>query len=154
MPVKPILYHEVDGVLVAPLSLSQTKGFRPGIIEWLTFVHEHFSVVWLTTRPPREVFFILDTIWSKQFREYRMKNSPYINPECENWQPFNSKDDYLSANRAKLAGIQWFWIDDQIPSEKRLEQLCLEPWRCLRVNPIDRLVKIQGRLSQLLTKSS
>ena len=153
MPDKPILYHEVDGVLVTLPRLNQTKGLRPGIIEWLTFVHEHFSVVWLTTRLPREVFFILDTIWGEKYRG-RYWSEGAINPECEDWKSFNSKEDYLSARRAKLAGVQWFWIDDQIPSEKRLEQLGLEPWRCVRVNPIDKLVKIQGRLNQLLTKSS
>ena len=47
MSNKPILFHDIDGVL-----FGEYEGefqLRPGVKTWLKWVNEHFEVVWLTS---------------------------------------------------------------------------------------------------------
>jgi len=142
---KPLLFHDIDGVLFA--DYAGHYQLRPNVKGWLEWAHEHFQVCWLTSWPKEDIRQLLKILYGEKYIRH-----PAITFRVADWYTYNTKEDWLSANRSQLEGVSWYWIDDQIPPDGRLIQLGLDPARCIAVNPkgADELVKLQGRLTQLL----
>lgn len=142
---KPILFHDVDGVLFA--DYSGHYQLRPNVKGWLEWAHEHFQVVWLTTWQQDDLKNLLKILYCEKYVRH-----PAVQFRVADWYSYNTKEEWLASKKVELAKVSWTWIDDNIPPAGRLEALDLDPSRCLSVDSkgADELVTMQGRLTQLL----
>jgi hypothetical protein len=143
--VKPLLFHDVDGVLFG--LYAGHYQLRPNVKGWLAFAHEHFQVVWLTSRTREDIHQLLKIVYAEKY-----ESEPSIQFRVADWYSCAAKEEWLSANTSQLEGVSWYWIDDRVPPDGRLIHLGLEPRRCLTVDPkgADELVILQARLTQFL----
>ena len=63
---------------------------------------------------------------------------------------------WLSSKRDLLLKDEWFWIDDDIPETDELDELGVDPRRCIKVDPIGahELVRLQEVLTSKLENKS
>ena len=144
--MKPTLYHDIDGVLFG--DYAGHFQLRPGVKSWLYWVHEHFHVVWLTTWERHEIRNLLSVLCCEKF----LNNLEAPAFHVADWSGYPDKESWLAAgDSSDHAQGDWCWIDDERPSDERLNALGLEPFRCLRVNPkgADELENLQLRLQLL-----
>ena len=144
--LKPTLYHDIDGVLFG--EYAGHFQLRPNVKGWLHWVHEHFNVVWLTTWERHEIRTLLSIVYGEKFLNTLEAPAFHV----ADWYGHPDKESWLAAgDRFDHAQGEWFWIDDDRPSDERLNALGLEPSRCLRVNPkgADELENLQLRLQLL-----
>jgi hypothetical protein len=149
MNQRPVLYHDIDGVLFG--DYSGHFQLRPNVKGWLEFVHEHFEVVWLTTWTKEDIRQLLKVLYAEKYVRH-----PTIQFRVADWYSYDTKEQWLSANRSQLEGMSWFWIDDQIPPDGRLIHLGLDPARCIAVNShgADELVMLRERFQGFLLSTS
>jgi hypothetical protein len=98
---KPILFHDIDGVL-----FGEYAGFfqlRPGIKGWLTFAHQHFRVIWLTSWDKENIEHLLDLLFLREF----------VPIHHANWMNYASKAVWLQEACSKIKDRDVFWIDDE-----------------------------------------
>ncbi len=127
--VKPILYHDIDGVLFG--DYAGEFQLRPGLKTWLKWVNDHFDVVFLTMWRHEEI----DTLLSVLMVEKYMKSLHSPGFRSANWRSsYEDKELWVVDAVAKTGMREWFWIDDEIPNLERLQHLALDPGRCLKVN--------------------
>ena len=150
--MKPVLYHDIDGVLFG--DYAGEFQLRPAVKTWLNWAHEHFSVVWLTTWRPDEIKNLLNLLHCEKYIKSFNLEFRYAN-----WYQSHSKEEWLSAHKDQLAEVEWFWIDDDVPSTERLHSLGLDPIRCISVSPKgqyglqDVTLDLEGRLDHIGTGS-
>jgi hypothetical protein len=137
--VKPILFHDIDGVL-----FGKYAGYfqlRPGVKNWMTWAHEHFNLVWFTAWGEEKVKDLCHVLYLREL--------PF---KFADWQGFAEKELWLSSKHSTLSQTEWFWIDDNIPQIEKLQELGVNPERCLRVNPegLHELEALRERLEALL----
>ena len=139
---KPTLYHDIDGVLFG--DYAGEFQLRPGVKTWLYWVQEHFKLVWLTTWEPDEIRTLLSVLYCGKF-VYSLESPAF---QVADWYAFANKAEWLAYS---THGLEWFWIDDDRPSDEKLNALRLDPFRCLRVNPqgADELEVLKLRLQSL-----
>jgi hypothetical protein len=144
--MKPILYHDIDGVLFG--EYDGHFQLRPNAKGWLLWAHEHFQVVWLTTWTAEEISSLLSILLCEKFQAHLPRVPIRVAP----WEKFPAKEVWLSSIAPKLDRAEWYWTDDNLPSEANLSQLGLEPDRCIAVDPkgADALDDLKVRLQQLL----
>jgi hypothetical protein len=73
-----------------------------------------------------------------------------------NWQKYDNKELWVVDAVAKTGTREWFWIDDEMANQERLQHLGLDPSRCLKVNPkgANELEVLKDKLLQILSRSS
>jgi hypothetical protein len=149
MNQRPVLYHDIDGVLFG--DYSGHFQLRPDVKGWLEFAHEHFEVVWLTTWTKEDIRQLLKILYCEKYVRH-----PVIKFRVADWYSYPSKEDWLSANKTQLDATDWVWIDDQIPANGRLIHLGIDPARCIAVNPkgADELVNLREELTKRATGTS
>jgi hypothetical protein len=129
MTTKPILFHDIDGVLFG--EYGGEFQLRPGVKTWLKWAHENFEVSWLTSRSHEKISELLNVVYSEKF----MKSSPAPPVRCADWATYGSKVEWLSQAVPQLQGREWFWIDDEVKYfEKEIEELKLPKERCIQVS--------------------
>jgi len=52
---KPILFHDIDGVIFGYYGPAGHLQLRPGVADWVQWVHEHFTVIWFSVRRETQV---------------------------------------------------------------------------------------------------
>ena len=126
---KPILFHDIDGVLYG--DYDEHYQLRPGVKTWLDWAHRNFDVVWLTTWEPIQVKTLLFVLYHEKL-DKNLSVTPPI--RTVDWKGYAEKELWLAEMvTTKLAGREWFWVDDYIPPVSILTTLHLDPARCLRV---------------------
>ena len=126
---RPILFHDIDGVLYG--DYEEHYQLRPGVRTWLEWAHKNFEVVWLTAWEPLKIKILLSVLYHEKLNKDLSVTPPI---RTVNWTGYAEKELWLSDTvSTKLAGRQWVWIDDYIPSVSVLTSLNLDPARCLRV---------------------
>ena len=126
---KPILFHDIDGVLYG--DYDEHYQLRPGVKTWLDWAHRHFDVVWLTLWEPIKIKTLLSVLYHEKLNKDLSVNPPI---RTVDWKGYAEKELWLADTvTTKLAGREWIWIDDCIPPATVLNTLHLDPARCLRV---------------------
>jgi len=123
---KPLLFHDIDGVLFGFYGPDDVFQLRPGVSDWLNWAHENFEVVWLTSWEAEKIIMLLDVLYAKTAKPVAAQKF-----QCANWMNYAEKTVWLEYAIPRLKGREWFWIDDIIP--KDLGQL--DPERCVFVEP-------------------
>lgn len=130
MSPKPILFHDIDGVLFG--EYDGAFQLRPGVKTWLTWAHEHFEIVWLTSWAPEKIKTLLSVLYCEKF----IKHLPVQPFQSANWINYANKAVWLSQAVPKLQGRSWYWIDDEVETYvKDIEELKLPKAQCLQVSP-------------------
>jgi hypothetical protein len=126
--MKPTLFHDIDGVLFGHYGPDDAFQLRPGIGDWLRWVHRHFDVVWLTSWKEPEIRQLLTMLWPRTSTNMTLRPPTHV--RVADWKAYGSKEAWLLANVVgKVA--EWYWIDDMIP-----ESLSgVSHTRCLAVSP-------------------
>lgn len=147
MTTTPILFHDIDGVLFG--DYAGEFQLRPGVKSWLTWVHEHFEVIWLTSWDSDKIKTLLHVLNCERFRSH-----PDIQPfRYANWMNCENKVVWLEQAVQKLDGREWFWIDDEIEKlTPAIQRVGLPLDRCIQSNPQgqDELLVIQSTLADRL----
>jgi hypothetical protein len=125
MSTKPILFHDIDGVLYG--LYDEKFQLRPGVKPWLKWAHENFEVVWLTTWSPEKIKTLLSVIFAEKY----LKALPEIPVVCADWKLCESKAEWLHQMMGQRPELDWYWIDDdmsvkeleanQLPKERRIQ---------------------------------
>jgi hypothetical protein len=146
---KPILYHDIDGVLFG--EYAGECQLRPGTKTWIKWAHEQFDIVFLTMWRHEEI----DTLLSVLMVEKFMKSLQAPGFHSANWKKYENKELWVADAVAKTGTRDWLWIDDEVPTVERLQHLGLDPNRCLKVNPKgdDELEILKEKLVQLLSRA-
>ena len=126
--MKPILYHDIDGVLFG--EYAGEFQLRPGTKTWIKWAREHFDIVFLTMWKHEEI----DTLLAVLTVEKYMKSLQAPGFHSANWQKYENKELWVADAVAKTGERDWLWIDDEVPNVERLEHLGLDPNRCFKVN--------------------
>jgi hypothetical protein len=98
---KPILFHDIDGVLFGEYG-GHTQ-LRPGVKAWLTWAHENFRVIWLTSWDKENIEHLLDLLYLREF----------LPIQHANWMNYASKAIWLKEASAKIKDRAVYWIDDE-----------------------------------------
>jgi hypothetical protein len=146
---KPILYHDIDGVLFG--EYAGEFQLRPGTKTWIKWAHEQFDIVFLTMWRHEEI----DTLLSVLMVEKFMKSLQAPGFHSANWKKYENKELWVADAVAKTGMRDWLWIDDEVPTVDRLQHLGLDPNRCLKVNPKgdNELEILKEKLVQLLSRA-
>jgi hypothetical protein len=124
--MKPTLFHDIDGVLFGYYGPDYAFQLRPGVGDWLCWVHQHFDVVWLTTWKEPEIRQLLTMVWPRTSLHTTLRPPTHVH--VADWKRYGSKEAWLLAKvEGKVA--EWYWIDDMIPEG----HLGLTRTRCLTV---------------------
>ena len=126
--IKPTLFHDIDGVLFGRYD-GQFQ-LRPGVKSWLTWAHEHFEVVWLTTWEPEKIKTLLSVVFAEKY----LTALPVMPVDCADWKLCESKAAWLQQTVSQRPELEWYWIDDDM-SAKELENNHLPKERCIQVSP-------------------
>jgi hypothetical protein len=137
---KPILFHDIDGVLFSDYGPRETFQLRPGVRDWLDWAHANFDVVWLTSWEEPKIKTLLTMIYADVGVP-----GPLVKFQCAHWMNYLDKTVWLARAVPKLDGREWFWIDDIIPKDLN----GLDPERCVYVEPFGEhaLVDLQSFFS-------
>jgi len=143
--MKPILFHDIDGVLFG--MYEGAFQLRPGVNSWLSWAHRMFDVIWLTAWSRESVAQLLEATYNRELS---------ANLRYADWTNCEEKLVWLSSKRDLLLKDEWFWIDDDIPETDELDELGVDPRRCIKVDPIGahELVRLQEVLTSKLENKS
>ncbi len=133
MSVKPILFHDIDGVLFG--DYEGAFQLRPGVNTWLEWAFEQFEVIWLTSWDQEKVkAFLTVTYNANLISQFRYAE----------WTNYANKTVWIAEAVKLLVEQEVFWIDD--------EAVPVEGVQAIRVNPKGEheLIAIQAQLDQLL----
>ena len=147
--MKPTLYHDIDGVLFGKYGPHDAFQLRPGVGDWLRWVHQRFNVVWLTTWQEPEIRELLMMIWPRKSAYVALR--PPVRVRVADWKGYATKEAWLLAKvKGKVA--EWYWIDSMIP--EGLSDLPRR--RCIAVNPEgeDTLLGTRAFLESFLLKKN
>jgi hypothetical protein len=153
MSKKPILFHDIDGVLFG--EYDGEFQLRPGVKTWLKWAHEHFEIVWLTSWAPEKVKTLLSVLYCEKFMKHLAESSgtrPDQPFQCANWMNYANKETWLQDAIPKLQGRSWFWIDDLIEEDLASIKACgLSVERCIQVSAkgAGALEELRGELERL-----
>lgn len=113
--MKPILFHDIDGVLFG--EYDGHFQLRPGMKSWLTWAHERFDVVWLTSWEKTKIEQLLQASYCEGF-------FPLVYAD---WSRCADKTVWLKTALPRLQGRQAFWIDDLEAPVDGLEAVHVNP---------------------------
>lgn len=133
---KPILFHDIDGVLFGEYA-GQFQ-LRPGVKTWLTWAHEHFRVIWLTSWEKESVEQLLDVLYLRAF----------LPVHYASWMNYSSKALWLKEARPKLKDRIVVWIDDEAVKVDGVVDVLVD-----RVGERE-LETLRGRLATLLKQAA
>ena len=123
---KPILFHDIDGVIFGYYGPAGHLQLRPGVADWLQWVHEHFIVIWLTSWEEKNVRDLMHLLGVERFAG---------KTRYANWSGYAEKELWLREQMTRLNDTGWLWIDDHIADAFRLEALGIAAENCIRVCP-------------------
>lgn len=123
--MKPILFHDIDGVLFGHYGPSKHFQLRPGVNDWMQWAHEHFTIIWFTAWGQEKVKNLVHVLYLDRFGPVKYAD----------WSTYQNKATWLSEKMKTLAGREWYWIDDNILPQNELEALGIPVDRCILVNP-------------------
>ena len=146
MNTKPILFHDIDGVIFGYYGPAGHLQLRPGFADWVQWVHEHFTVIWFSVRRETQVRELMQSLCLEKFGTVRIAQ----------WNTYADKEPWLAVEVKKLNDRPWLWIDDHIASPGRLEFLGLAAENCIRVCPNgpDELIELKKILESRLERFS
>ena len=133
MSVKPILFHDIDGVLFG--DYEGAFQLRPGVNAWLEWAFEQFEVIWLTSWDQEKVkAFLTVTYNANLISQFRYAE----------WTNYANKTVWIAEAVKLLVEQEVFWIDD--------EAVPVEGVQAIRVHPKGEheLIAVQAQLDQLL----
>lgn len=61
--MKPILYHDIDGVLFGEYGPRQTHQLRPGVHDWFHWVLKRYQLVFVTSWQQDQLFDLLKSLY-------------------------------------------------------------------------------------------
>jgi len=125
---KPILFHDIDGVLFG--EYNGEFQLRPGVKTWLKWAHERYEIVWLTSWSQHKIKTLLNMWYSEKF--LKAASSPPV--QCANWTGYANKVEWLNQAIQKLNGREWYWIDEVKCFEREITELNLPKERCIHVS--------------------
>lgn len=143
---KPILFHDIDGVLYG--TYGGEFQLRPGVKTWLEWASARFEIVWLTTWDEDKIKTLLSVVSCEKYLKDLVQPTGLRRAD---WETAGDKSVWL-ATQSRLKNMEWVWIDDNMPEERELSLLGLDPACCLAVNPdgMDALEDLRFRLSDRL----
>lgn len=146
MNTKPILFHDIDGVIFGYYGPAGHLQVRPGVADWVQWVHEHFTVIWFSVRRETQVRELMQSLCVEKFGTVHVAQ----------WNSYADKEPWLAVEVKKLNGRPWLWIDDHIASPSRLEFLGLAAVNCIRVCPEgpNELIELKKTLESRLERLS
>lgn len=113
---RPVLYHDIDGVLFGCYGPNNRLQLRPYSADWIAFAGEHFDIHWLTAWSLESVQELVTQTYLNCY--LKSTSHSYIN-----WtESFLSKLDYILYSH-KIGVTNWYWIDDESLSEKEITEL-------------------------------
>lgn len=151
MTPAPILFHDIDGVLFG--DYAGEFQLRPGVKSWLTWAHEHFEVIWLTSWESDKIKTLLSVLYCDKFRS--LPDTPPF--RHANWTNCENKVIWVQQAVQKLKDREWFWIDDEIDTlTPAIQQAGIPLIRCIQSNPLgqDELLVLQSTLAERLAWST
>ena len=133
--MRPVLFHDVDGVLFGDYGASYQ--LRPGVNDWLTWVHQNFEVIWLTAWDKESVTQLLEATYNSVHAKRLM---------YADWMNYCDKETWLRGALERSGDRTLVWIDDEATE--------VEGIHCIKVNAwgSDALVDLQEELIQFLAK--
>jgi hypothetical protein len=99
---KPVLLHDVDGILFATYGPRGVHQLRPGISDWFHWVLARFQLVFLTSWPEAELYSLLKGLYLHEV----MTACRYL-PWCHVGTKWAAADAHRVTHT-----LPWFWIDD------------------------------------------
>lgn len=145
MEVKPLLFHDIDGVLFG--HYGSRYQLRPGVRTWLDWANDHFEVIWLTAWEKHRIEALLDLLYIREHIPILLAN--FLN--------YENKVVWIEEAVPKLQGREWFWIDDEIGKFlPNIQAAGISPHRCIQCNPEGEgeLVLLQRTLTSRLVPST
>ena len=102
--MKPLLYHDIDGILFGEYGPRKTHQLRPGVADWFHWVVARYQLVFLTSWPQANLFDLLTGLYLQE-----------VIPVCR-YLPWTSlglpfKWDALQQDQSQHPS-PYFWIDD------------------------------------------
>ena len=101
---RPILFHDIDGVIFGYYGPAGHLQPRPGLADWVQWVHEHFTVIWFSVRRETQVRELMQSLCLEKFGKVCVAQ----------WNTYADKEPWLAVEVKKLNGRPWLWIDDHI----------------------------------------
>jgi len=90
-------------------------------------VSARFEIVWLTTWDEEKIKTLLSVVACEKYWKHLVRPASLTRAD---WEAVGDKAAWLSA-QAHLKGVEWVWIDDNIPDEQELSRLGLDRACCL-----------------------
>ena len=133
MGPKPILIHDIDGVLFG--DYAGAFQLRPRVNTWLEWAFDQFEVIWLTSWDQEKVKALLTVT-------YNANLLPHF--RYAEWTNYANKTVWIAEALKLLVDQEVYWIDDEAVPVERVQ--------VIRVNPKGEheLVAVQAQLDQLL----
>ena len=91
---KPILFHDIDGVIFGYYGPAGHLQLRPGVADWVQWVHEHFTVIWFSVRRETQVQELMQSLCLEKFGTVRIAQ----------WNTYADKEPWLAVEVKKLNG--------------------------------------------------
>lgn len=105
--MKPLLYHDIDGVLFGEYGARKAHQLRPGVNDWFHWVLARYQLVFLTSWKQHELFNLLDTLYLPDTIEHsRFLHWKYAA------RPIPFKWDAILEDQQKHPH-PFLWIDDE-----------------------------------------
>lgn len=143
---RPVLLHDIDGVLFGTYGPRGVHQLRPGVHDWFHWVLARFQLVFLTSWPEADLYSLFNGLYLHDV----ITACRYLP-----WFHVGTKWAALYADRFKH-NMPWFWIDDDpnvFPAQIEQKQI-FNGLPFVRVNPTgaQELHHLMQRLNQRITK--
>lgn len=102
--IKPILYHDVDGVLFGEYGPRKIHQLRPGVNDWFHWVLARYELVFLTSWTEHDLRLLLHSLYLDHVNE-KSRILPWDTVGLSKWEALK-KDQAPHPH-------PFFWIDDQ-----------------------------------------
>lgn len=148
--MKPLLYHDIDGVLFGDYGPRRARQIRPGLGDWFHWVLARYQIVFLSSWKHHEILTVLHELYLRD-----------VIPQCRylEWEhairPIPFKWDAVVQDQLRQPH-PYLWIDDddQVFPEKMERGAFYSGIPFVRVNPTGEheLLHLMQRLNARTTK--
>ena len=102
--IRPILYHDIDGVLFGEYGPRKVHQLRPGVNDWFHWVLARYHLVFLTSWSDHELTLLFHSLYLDHVNE-QSRVLPWNTVGLSKWEA-------LQQDQA-LRPHPFFWIDDE-----------------------------------------
>lgn len=101
-PQKPVLLHDIDGVIFGTYGPRAVHQLRPAIHDWFHWVLARFQLVFLTSWPETDLYSLLKGLYLQD-----------VITACRYLPWFHVGTKWTAADVHRFThNLPWFWIDD------------------------------------------